>query len=282
MDQENRTENHLSALLKPHGIPNNAALCDRLERDLGDAAPRLHPASVLLHAANVAREPITGQDRTGEVSWSVHGHIEHRDRVHVEIETAAQRDRFEASAPFTGQSIAREWHAADFLEGTSVYEFVFEQMERPGRLAMLDEIAEGADTCVRTLEAVRAMARSPQALRFLQDAIVRGDEDAALDAMALGVPVNAVDDAGNTAMHLAARHGRLGLIRPLIRAGALIDEPNVTGQSALHLAAAAGHAMICAELMVHGADLERRDVRGRTPLDCAGGKLRERGHAASL
>lgn len=282
MDPKSDTRAHLSALLQPHGIPNNAALCDRLQQDLGDAAPHVHPASVLLHATTVAREPLTGQDRSGEVSWSVHGHSEHRDRVHVEVEVAAQRDRFEASAPFSGQSIAREWHAADPMEGTAVYEFVFEQMERPSRLAMFEDIAQGADTCVRTLDAVCAMARSPEALRFFHDAIVRGDEDAALDAMALGVPINAVDGVGNTAMHLAARHGRLGLIRPLIRAGALIDEPNATGQSALHLAAAAGHAMVCAELMVHGADLERRDVRGRTPLDCAGGKLRERGHAASL
>ena len=51
-----------------------------------------------------------------------------------------------------------------------------------------------------------------------------------------GVPVDAVDDGGNAALHKASANGHLGAVERLLAAGASVDLPNESGNRPLHWA----------------------------------------------
>jgi len=87
-----------------------------------------------------------------------------------------------------------------------------------------------------------------------------------------GIDLNAADLDGNTALHLAARNGLVGVIATLANAGAKVNAQNHGGDSALHLV---GGPMphICAQvLLINGADASIRNAAGNTPFDAAGTK----------
>jgi ankyrin repeat protein len=84
-------------------------------------------------------------------------------------------------------------------------------------------------------------------------------------------------DDGASALAMAARLGRLEVLRILLDAGAAAvpeDEPR-HAPTALMEAAASGHAEAAALLLQHGADPALRDAEGRSAADHA----RANGHA---
>lgn len=114
---------------------------------------------------------------------------------------------------------------------------------------------------------VRAYAVS--AGEALIAATLAGDRsrvEALLDA---GAPVDAVDDADNTALIFAARDGRLDIAALLIGRGARIDRQDDEKVTPLIIAAFRGHHAIVELLLSRGAAVDIRDQWRRTALDYA-------------
>ncbi len=65
----------------------------------------------------------------------------------------------------------------------------------------------------------------------------------------------------------AARDGQIDRIAALLDQGCPIDARNARGQSALHMAARCGRVAVAAYLLARGASHETADDRGRRPLD---------------
>ena len=78
-----------------------------------------------------------------------------------------------------------------------------------------------------------------------------------------GADVNATDQFGNTALHLAVRYP--DMIRLLLDRGALVGARNAFGRTPLHRAV--GDKRIVEILLAAGADATARDLFDRTPLD---------------
>ena len=83
-----------------------------------------------------------------------------------------------------------------------------------------------------------------------------------------GLDPDVLDDYGYGALHFAAQHNHVGVVRYLLSKGAKVDGAS-TACTPLHRAAYAGSLEACAVLIDSGADLERQDSSfgdGRTPL----------------
>lgn len=103
-------------------------------------------------------------------------------------------------------------------------------------------------------------------MRFL-DAVRENDRKSVERALARGVAVGSRDDAGRSALLLAARDaGSLELVKLLHARGAALDEPDVGGRTALSWAAANGHLDIVRWLAEQGVPTDRKDAESRTPL----------------
>jgi acyl-CoA-binding protein len=83
------------------------------------------------------------------------------------------------------------------------------------------------------------------------------------------VTVNALDDAGQTALHLAADRGHPDCVRILLDHGADIFATDQDGISVFQAAVIAGHFETCRLLLERGADPDQPDVDGDTPRTCA-------------
>jgi uncharacterized protein len=70
-------------------------------------------------------------------------------------------------------------------------------------------------------------------------------------------------------LHDAAKQGDADQVRQLLDQGAAVAEPDQAGESALLIAALAGHADIIALLLERGADIESRNKGGLTALHAA-------------
>jgi len=88
-----------------------------------------------------------------------------------------------------------------------------------------------------------------------------------------GADVNARDDMGETPLHWAARHCRVGVVELLLAHGADPNVRNKFGETPLHLTAY-GCKLDCktcpetARLLIkHGADVDAKDVFGNTPFE---------------
>lgn len=74
---------------------------------------------------------------------------------------------------------------------------------------------------------------------------------------------------GNTALHLAAAHGRADICALLIRHGASVDAVNAAGDVPLHLAVHAGAVPVVRLLLLQGANVDAADKLAATPLHVA-------------
>ena len=130
----------------------------------------------------------------------------------------------------------------------------------------------------------------------MEEAMIRGDANAAINLIDRGVDVNTVDSAGNTlliqsvrrdipelfdhlvrrrarlnirnrngetALSIAAYTGKLGYVQRLVDAGAEID---FFGWAPLIYAAYNGHADIADYLLKHGAKVDAKTENGSTAL----------------
>lgn len=87
-----------------------------------------------------------------------------------------------------------------------------------------------------------------------------------------------IDEQNNTAMHLAAREGKLEACRLLTQLHQTLNYTNAQGQSPLHLAAAHGHTECLLLLLESGSSADKSDMSGYTPLMYAA----EAGHKACV
>jgi len=85
-------------------------------------------------------------------------------------------------------------------------------------------------------------------------AAMSGDTDAVLRLLALGLPLEASDDKGCTALLRAAGGGHLELVQRLIERGANIHHAALSGATPLSAAISMNHTDIIAALLAAGAD----------------------------
>lgn len=91
-----------------------------------------------------------------------------------------------------------------------------------------------------------------------------------------GETVNAKDDSGNTAIMLAAKHGKHEVVQLLVGRGADVNVQNKDGMSALMLASQGGHADTVAVLVSANATVNLMNKEGATARLLA----KENGHDA--
>jgi len=77
--------------------------------------------------------------------------------------------------------------------------------------------------------------------------------------------LEATEEGGAVALHLAAGDGNLELICALLTLGARVDRRDRLERTPAHWAAACGHITVLAALAAGGADLKAADAHGRTP-----------------
>jgi ankyrin repeat protein len=81
--------------------------------------------------------------------------------------------------------------------------------------------------------------------------------------------INAKDDQGWTALHMAVRRGALVYVQYLVEQGVDIKAKDKEGRTALHLAAGSGFLNTVQYLVEQGADIEAKDEQGETALHMA-------------
>lgn len=84
--------------------------------------------------------------------------------------------------------------------------------------------------------------------------------------------VDAQDEQGRTALHMAAANGHLDVVQALITAGGNVNAKNVEENSPLHYAALNAHIPVIQELISKGANAASLNRYERTPLDEAIGR----------
>lgn len=96
--------------------------------------------------------------------------------------------------------------------------------------------------------------------------------------MVKGINIDALDDQGNSALWLAAFHGRKHIVKELLDRGANPGQARVdSGQTALHISAGEGYVSVVRVLLpkLKKSQIDARDNLGRTALLGASAK----GHA---
>ena len=114
----------------------------------------------------------------------------------------------------------------------------------------------------------------------LHAAVLGGNREAIMHLLECGVPVNAVNHNGHTALALCAEHSRAEVRAPmaqlLLARGA---DANAAGGhhggTVLHRAVIHGDIALARELLEHGADPNLQDWSGKTPLHHAVAKNRK-------
>jgi ankyrin repeat protein len=99
---------------------------------------------------------------------------------------------------------------------------------------------------------VNEVSRNPSALRPLHSAVAHRQPQIALEIsralIAAGADVNATYHSGWTALHAAAVHGNLPLVRLLLESGAKAGAKNDAGQTPADLAKTKNHKAVIASL----------------------------------
>jgi len=85
-------------------------------------------------------------------------------------------------------------------------------------------------------------------------------------AALLMLDINAMDEYGNTPLHLAVDRGSQDIAELLIANGARVNVRNANGQTPLYQAIAIGHNEMAALLINNGTDVNNIDGSGTTPL----------------
>ena len=111
-----------------------------------------------------------------------------------------------------------------------------------------------------------AVVAASAADRRLADAVEGRDFGAAGALLEAGVPVDAAQPDGTTALHWAVRHGAQDVAARLLGAGADPNATNRYGVTPLALAATNGHPGLVAALLDAGASPHAATPYGETPL----------------
>ncbi|MCP3817271.1 ankyrin repeat domain-containing protein [Streptomyces sp. A3M-1-3] len=105
----------------------------------------------------------------------------------------------------------------------------------------------------------------------LFEAVVSGEDDTVVRLLRAGIPAEATDEEGQTALYLAAVQDQPGIARLLLAAGADPDRPSGADSVDLPLCGAAcgGHAEVVRALLAAGAQPDRREEFGYTAMTWA-------------
>jgi len=91
-----------------------------------------------------------------------------------------------------------------------------------------------------------------------------------------GVPVNAVDNNGETPLHWASWNGHSKVATMLLDSGANANAVNGHDNTPLHFASWNGHSKVAKTLLAEGANVNAVGKSGRTPLHCASWEGRDK------
>jgi ankyrin len=83
------------------------------------------------------------------------------------------------------------------------------------------------------------------------------------------IGIDVKNNLGQTALHIAARHGRDGFMRQLLFLGANVAAKDNVGLTALHFSSTAKLETTAQLLLENGADIEAKTTAGKTALHCA-------------
>ena len=108
----------------------------------------------------------------------------------------------------------------------------------------------------------------------LYNAAKRGDIEAVKDLKNRGANVDAKNDAGETALHVATIRWDTEIVKFLIGASANVNAKNNKGQTPLHISAQSGCVKVAEALLNNGADFNAKDIFGKPPTDEAVGHIR--------
>ncbi|KAF5833799.1 tankyrase 2 [Dunaliella salina] len=86
-------------------------------------------------------------------------------------------------------------------------------------------------------------------------------------ALSGGANVDAADEQGRTALHMASANGHLEIVRRLLSAGADAESKNAGSNTPLHFACLNGHLEVARALLEAGAKASVVNSAGRTPID---------------
>lgn len=104
----------------------------------------------------------------------------------------------------------------------------------------------------------------------LHHVVVDSDDVVALNLAATETNLDEVVTNSRSALHAAARHGDVDVIKALLPAYIkIVNEKNHVGETLLHLAAARGHADVIQVLLAAGAKVDEKNSNGQTALHMA-------------
>ncbi|MEO5596078.1 MAG: ankyrin repeat domain-containing protein, partial [Lysobacteraceae bacterium] len=110
------------------------------------------------------------------------------------------------------------------------------------------------------------LPRRPLRDTDLPAAAMVGDAGAVIRLIDLGLPINAVDSQGCSALLRAAGGGHLEVLDALLKRGADTAIAAATGATALSAAVSMRHAQVVERLLEHGANVDQPVAGGVTPL----------------
>jgi predicted DNA-binding WGR domain protein len=128
--------------------------------------------------------------------------------------------------------------------------------------AVLTKLAMGSIDVLK--DAVSRGSKLPDTV--LRGAALNGQIEIVRYALELGLPVDARDDAGETALMLAARYKENEVVKVLLESGADANLSNQKGVPVVAFAGLSGDIEILELVCANGADLMAKDKQGRTPL----------------
>jgi uncharacterized protein len=116
-------------------------------------------------------------------------------------------------------------------------------------------------------QAVEGTTAEPESA--LRRAAIAGDVATLHRLLYAGIPIDATDPNGWTALMLAAKYGRMEAVAYLVKCGAEVNQRNSFSSTPLHWAVYRSHADIVRFLINRGADVNERYGGGITPLMAA-------------
>ena len=117
--------------------------------------------------------------------------------------------------------------------------------------------------------AVKEMQTCDGARPYLHRTVLLQLHRVTMTLLEMSAPHWKTDDAGETALHTAARIGHVPSVQSLVRHGAGVNAQNTHRWTPLLLAARYGHITIVEELVAAGADVDARGFHGWTALHLA-------------
>lgn len=147
--------------------------------------------------------------------------------------------------------------------GLPLLHFAIIQNNRTDVTRML--LAAGADPNARDVEeGFDPTTRYLAGKSALHEAVLNNKPDHAILCLAAGADPNAKTDAGLTPLHVAASHGCILIVDPLVKEGADPNAKTIAGDTPSHLAASRGEINVVRALIENGAWLDARNNEGQT------------------